>query len=190
MQEFFSNKRNLIILFVVIVALLILSWFLMPSRQVVVNERFDLEIQRPMMVQEMPMMVQDVPMAVTVSPLVQVQDVQVPQMLETSSYDNVMPFEYDNELMNSMYFLDDGNNGNATIVNNPCSKSCCPNSWPTPFKQKADPYICEMKAKGELVPSGMFCNNSVNNSGCLCLRKDQAQGIMTRNNNTNGSPWY
>lgn len=46
------------------------------------------------------------------------------------------------------YFLDDGAGGEMSIQHNLCSPSCCSGSqWPTPFKQKYDPYVCNNKDK-------------------------------------------
>ncbi|QKF93880.1 hypothetical protein QKU48_gp0422 [Fadolivirus algeromassiliense] len=63
------------------------------------------------------------------------------------------------------YFLDDGNAQNDTVVHNLCSKSCCSAQWPTPFKQKYDPYVCANK--DQFVPSNIFCNNSFQDSGLM-----------------------
>lgn len=61
------------------------------------------------------------------------------------------------------YFLDDGANGSASVLNNLCSKSCCSAQWPTPHKLKYDPYVCNNK--DQYVPSQMMCNNSFQDSG-------------------------
>jgi hypothetical protein len=79
------------------------------------------------------------------------------------------------------YFLDDGNAQNDTVVHNLCSKSCCSAQWPTPFKQKYDPYVCANK--DQFVPSNIFCNNTFQDSGCLCLTKPQAQKLYNRGGN-------
>jgi hypothetical protein len=79
------------------------------------------------------------------------------------------------------YFLDDGANGEMSIQHNLCSKSCCSAQWPTPFKQKYDPYVCG--SKGQFVPSQIFCNNSFQDAGCLCLNKNQAQFLYNRGGN-------
>lgn len=84
------------------------------------------------------------------------------------------------------YFLDDGANGEMSIQHNLCSKSCCSEQWPTPFKTKYDPYVCENKDK--FVPSRIFCNNTFQDSGCLCLSKDQARHIYNRGGN--GREWF
>lgn len=84
------------------------------------------------------------------------------------------------------YFLDDGDGGDMSIQYNLCSKSCCSPQWPTPFKLKYDPYVCANKDK--FVPSRIFCNNSFQDAGCLCLTKDQARFIYNRGGN--GREWF
>lgn len=63
------------------------------------------------------------------------------------------------------YFLDDGADGAVSVQHNLCSKSCCSAQWPTPFKQKYDPYVCSNKS--EYVSSQLFCNNSFQDSGLI-----------------------
>lgn len=85
------------------------------------------------------------------------------------------------KLPSNYYFLDDGANGEFSIQHNLCSKSCCSEQWPTPFKQKYDPYVCNNKDK--FVPSNYFCNNTFQDSGCLCLTKSQASFLYNRGGN-------
>jgi hypothetical protein len=84
------------------------------------------------------------------------------------------------------YFLDDGAGGEMSVQHNMCSKSCCSNQWPTPFKQKYDPYVCQNK--DQFVGSRIFCNNTFQDSGCLCLTKKQAQFLYNRGDN--GREWF
>ena len=56
------------------------------------------------------------------------------------------------------YFLDDGAGGEMSIQHNLCSPSCCSEQWPTPFKNKYDPYVCQNKDK--FVGSNIYCNNT------------------------------
>ncbi|AYV82019.1 MAG: hypothetical protein Homavirus2_23 [Homavirus sp.] len=86
------------------------------------------------------------------------------------------------------YFLDDGAGGEMSIQNNLCSPSCCSEQWPTPFKQKYDPYVCNNK--DQFVPSNMMCNNSFQSSGCLCLTKKQGSFIYNRGINSGGREWF
>jgi hypothetical protein len=84
------------------------------------------------------------------------------------------------------YFIDDGAGGEMSIQHNLCSKSCCSEQWPTPFKQKYDPYVCNNKS--DFVPSQIMCNNSFQDSGCLCLSKKQNQFLYNRGGN--GREWF
>ncbi len=84
------------------------------------------------------------------------------------------------------YFLDDGADGKYSITSNLFSKSCCSTQWPTPFHQKYDPYVCQNK--GEYVGSNIMGNNTFQDSGCLCLDKNQAQFLYNRGGN--GREWF
>lgn len=95
-------------------------------------------------------------------------------------------FERSSVIPSNYYFLDDGANGEFSVQHNMCSKSCCSEQWPTPFKQKYDPYVCNNKDK--FVPSNIFCNNSFQDSGCLCLSKKQASFMYNRGGN--GREWF
>ena len=90
------------------------------------------------------------------------------------------------QVPSNYYFLDDGADGEMSIQHNLCSKSCCSEQWPTPFKQKYDPYVCQNK--DQFVGSRIFCNNSFQDSGCLCLSKKQAAHIYNRGGN--GREWF
>jgi len=77
--------------------------------------------------------------------------------------------------------LDDGENGNMGLSTNLCSPACCSEQWPTPHKLPHDKFICGNKDKYQ--PSNYFCNNSYQSSGCLCLKKSQAEFLANRGNN-------
>ena len=79
------------------------------------------------------------------------------------------------------YLLDDGAGGNMGLMTAPCSKSCCSDQWPLPFKLKYEPYICGNKDK--YVPNNYMCNNAWQDSGCLCLTKDQSNFLENRGGN-------
>ena len=91
-----------------------------------------------------------------------------------------------NAIPSNYYYLDDGNNGETTIMNNLFSPSCCAGQWPTPFNQKANPYVCQNKSK--FVPSNYFGNNTFNDSGCLCATTDQMKQMYNRYGN--GREWF
>lgn len=90
------------------------------------------------------------------------------------------------KIPSNYYFLDDGAGGEMSIQHNLCSKSCCSDQWPTPFKQKYDPYVCGNKDK--FVPSKIYCNNTFQDSGCLCLTNKQANFLYNRG--SNGREWF
>jgi hypothetical protein len=66
---------------------------------------------------------------------------------------------------------------------NLCSKSCCSQQWPVPFDLKPDPLV-EKGAK-DFVPSSYMCNNAWQDSGCLCMTKDQSQFLANRGQSNN-----
>lgn len=74
---------------------------------------------------------------------------------------------------------DIGDNG---LNFNLCSKSCCSDQWPVPFKMPVDKMTCGNT--DEFVPSNYFCNNGWQDSGCLCLKKDQADFVNSRGQNS------
>lgn len=96
------------------------------------------------------------------------------------------PREPLDKIPENYYFLDDGANGRMSIQHNLCSPSCCSEQYPTPFKMKYDPYVCQNKDK--FIPSQIMCNNAFQDSGCLCLTKDQAQFMYNRGGN--GREWF
>jgi hypothetical protein len=102
------------------------------------------------------------------------------------------------QIPSNYYFLDDGAGGEMSIQHNLCSKSCCSEQWPTPFKQKYDPYVCgASKANGYAAPgtpnsdfttSRVFCSNTFQDAGCLCLSKKQQSFLYNRGGN--GREWF
>lgn len=94
--------------------------------------------------------------------------------------------ESPNSIPSNYYFLDDGADGEMSIQHNLCSKSCCSEQWPSANKMKYDPYVCQNKDK--FVRSNIFCSNSYNDSGCLCLNKSQASFLYNRGGN--GREWF
>jgi len=79
------------------------------------------------------------------------------------------------------YYLDDGANGEMSLQNNMCSKSCCSEQYPTPITLEEDPFIAANKDK--FVPNKIFCNSPTNDAGCMCITKDQARFLQTRGGN-------
>lgn len=71
-------------------------------------------------------------------------------------------------LPENMFLLDDGLGG---LPDNLCSRSCCADQWPTSFQDKNDPFVCANRDK--FITSNIMCNNTFQDSGCMCLTKDQ-----------------
>ena len=68
-----------------------------------------------------------------------------------------------------------------TLSNPICSKSCCSDQYSTPFAIPEDPLICNNR--NNFVPNNMYCNNSWQDAGCLCMTREEANMIHTRGNN-------
>lgn len=83
--------------------------------------------------------------------------------------------------LKNYYLLDDGENGTAGLNFNQCSKSCCSDQYPLPFKMPADESVCA--SKDSFVPTNYTCNNAWQDSGCVCLTKDQANFLGSRGGN-------
>jgi hypothetical protein len=69
--------------------------------------------------------------------------------------------------------------GNAGLEFNMCSKSCCSPQYPVPFSIDTDPLVCGK----EFQPSPYTCNNGWQDSGCVCLTKEQSNLLGSRGNN-------
>jgi len=79
------------------------------------------------------------------------------------------------------YLLDDGADGAAGLQFNMCSKSCCGEQYPLPFKMPVDSAVCDNKQ--EFVPSNYMCNNAWQDSGCVCMTKGQSELLGSRGGN-------
>lgn len=77
--------------------------------------------------------------------------------------------------------LNDGMDGSFLLHNNLCSKSCCSEQYPVPFKLQYDKHVCQNK--NDFIPSNYVCNNSMQDSGCLCMTKKQGNFIYNRGGN-------
>lgn len=69
-----------------------------------------------------------------------------------------------------------------TMNFNQCSPACCSDQWPVPFKIPTDKMLCN--SEDVFVPTSYFCNNGWQNSGCLCMTKQQSDFLQTRGNNS------
>lgn len=83
--------------------------------------------------------------------------------------------------LQNYYLLDDGKGGTAGLHYNLCSKSCCSEQYPLPFKMPVDSAVAE--SKDEFVPTNYTCNNAWEDSGCVCMTKDQANFVGARGGN-------
>lgn len=77
--------------------------------------------------------------------------------------------------------LDDGNNGMYGLNYAMCSKSCCSPQYPPPFEVDKDVVVDKMK--GEFVPSQYMCNNAWQDSGCVCMTKNENNFLSSRGGN-------
>ncbi len=77
--------------------------------------------------------------------------------------------------------LDDGGKGNFGLNFNMCSKACCSQQYPPPFSITPDDFV--LRSGQEFVPSSYTCNNGWQDSGCLCMTKDQALFLNRRGGN-------
>lgn len=81
----------------------------------------------------------------------------------------------------NQYLLDDGSNGANGLQFNMCSKACCSEQYPLPFKMPVSSEVCA--SKSEFVPNNYMCNNAWEDSGCVCMTKEQANFIGSRGGN-------
>ena len=77
--------------------------------------------------------------------------------------------------------LDDGNDGIYGLNYSMCSKSCCSPQYPPPFEVDKDVVVDKMK--GDFVPSPYSCNNAWQDSGCVCMTKNQKGFLSSRGGN-------
>lgn len=188
MQEFLSEKRNLMIVLVVLVVAAVILLFM--SRRGA--EGFNGEAEAVPKVVEAPKAVAPVVPVAANTPAAPQVNVRVGALIDGAGREDgpvgVVTGVFDRSIPDNYYFLQDGADGAMGVQNNLCSPSCCSSQWPTPWKQKSDPYVCDGLKKGLYVPSRMFCNNTFNDSGCMCLTKDQARFLYLRG--SNGSEFF
>jgi hypothetical protein len=77
--------------------------------------------------------------------------------------------------------LDDGSDGIYGLNYSMCSKSCCSPQYPPPFELDKDVVVDKMK--GDFVPSSYNCNNAWQDSGCVCMTKNQNDFLSSRGGN-------
>jgi len=76
------------------------------------------------------------------------------------------------------YMLDDSD---LTLHNNSlCSKLCCGKQYPLPFQSSYN-NVCENE--NDYIPSDIVCKNSFQDSGCLCIKRNQFNNLTNRGGN-------
>lgn len=189
MQEISSDKRNLIVTVIVVVVVAALLLFIWRRR-----EGFEEPVAATATVAPEQVAVASAPTPVPVAvsePVAANQTVAVGTLIDGPSEPVGISSKgaFSNAIPDNFFFLDDGDEGRMSVQNNLCSKNCCSSVWPAPFQQESNPYVCAALKNQDLVPSDMFCNNSVGlDSGCMCLSKNQARFLQGRGSNS--SPWY
>lgn len=90
------------------------------------------------------------------------------------------PMKFNNASYGDNYFLDVGA-VNLSLQEPLCSKSCCSPQWPLPFSLQTDKMVCD--SKDDFIPSNITCNNGWQDTGCLCMSKEQAKFLSDRGGN-------
>lgn len=75
------------------------------------------------------------------------------------------------------FLLTDGDDHEVRTTGNLCSFNCCSQGWGMP---KTNDGVDDAS---KYVKNNMFCSNSTQGTGCMCLTKKQADNISTRGNN-------
>lgn len=174
-MNIFANKTIQIIVFILLI--FVILYFLMPTKQQSKNEEgfnsydsYSIEYDQvdPVIVPE-----NILPNGSIITGYNYVPQQEVIPAWGEDRIDEVDNF-YNNDLA-------DGEGGNYSLSTNLCSPSCCSPTYPVPFKLEQDPLIDANKE--EYVYNDMYCNNSWQDAGCLCLTKKQADFIRNRGGN-------
>ncbi len=75
------------------------------------------------------------------------------------------------------YLLSDGNDRKDTTIGNLCSLSCCSPGWNT------EKIVDDTVDPTKYVKTNLYCRNSLQNSGCMCVTKSQKEHAVTRGGN-------
>lgn len=118
----------------------------------------------------------------TNSPNINTVNTSITDNSKDEDNDMNIPYRYKNATYGNNYFIPDGGNGTLGLTSNLCSKSCCFPQYPLPFEMPVDPLLCN--SEEEFVPSSYTCNNGIQDTGCLCMTKEQSQFLGRRGGNT------
>jgi hypothetical protein len=150
-----TNNLNLILIVFVIVAV---SYYLISNGYISI-EKFDkVEIEQP---------------EITITPTF----IEPELGLVTSSYEFVgLPKEILPAWGGRTSLKTDG-----VMKDMNCSKSCCSPQYPPPFKLAEDPNVGD---PSKYVKSNINCYNYWQDSGCLCMSKEQSFALEHRGGNS------
>ncbi len=93
-----------------------------------------------------------------------------------------IPYKYKNATYGDNYFIDDGGDGTLGLQSSLCSKSCCIPQYPLPFDLPEDELL--KNSNIEYVQSNYTCNNGFQDTGCLCMTKEQSHFLNSRGGNS------
>ena len=141
----------------VVTAVVIIVWIIYPIWSDC--EPFDGQTPQPLVYEA------DKKLATTASEFVGLPDVILPPWGET----------------NDKYGAADMIGGTMGIENPICSRACCAPQWPTPFDVPVDAITQSIKEP--LIGTSYACNNSWQNSGCMCLTQKQSDHLLSRGGN-------
>lgn len=165
-----ENKH--IIIISIILSIIILTWFLYPKKE---SYEDNAVLQNPLPGHQPSNTLHGPSIDAATGHIQDGPGFEQAPMGVTQDIPNTIPSNY--------YYLDDGANGHDTVIDSLCSKSCCSAQWNLPFSQAYDPFVC--KNKDKFVPSNLMCNNTFQDTGCLCLTKQSSQALGTRGGNGN-----
>lgn len=179
-----QNYQSLVKFLLAVFVVVMLFWYLYPGCNEQFGVKFDggiktvesnpLEYKQP----DIPLI--QAPQYSAYDETIQSGSLFIPQNEFYSPWGNIVKLdESDSGKTGFKDSIDIGDNG---LNFNQCSPACCSDQWPLPFKLPVDKMTCG--SKDEFVPTSYFCNNGWQDSGCLCMRKDQSEFIGARGQNT------
>jgi len=169
-MEAILTKQNLTIFAVAVLVLGVLYWVMRkPTMGRPMEEMFDGEAVSEEMDKHKPFV-----------------DARVGSIMDGPGYEggqvDGVTQEIVSKIPSNFYFLQDGSpNNDMGIHNNMFSKACCSQQYPVSFKQNFDGAVCG--SRQDYVANNYFGSTVFQDSGCLCLSKEQSKHISTRGAN-------